>query len=352
MTISYNKGFSIAAMFMAIAAFFGIGAHVTNNMQATTTDSSVVQTSATSDWETYTNSQYGFSFKYPANWSLCTSSSDVEYARVSGDCNASKNNQADYFMVRNIGDLDLGNLESGALKQDTGWNVFTGNAQMRAVYFQSKNINLVSVAVNAQDKDLLNKISGSFNLPSASYNSPNPNMSGGLNVNAGASASSRAGATNPNMSGGLNVNSNADTSDWKTYSGAGFSVNYPGDLGVFASQDSSLVDIQFGSSKDAASRFTIEVIPNSSVSAQTYASQLLEVSSIPSMNAKAEALADGSVGGVNGKFIQLTSLKINKIDSTHILLQKGNSRYEIIGVGDYATGPTFQHFYQSFKFTN
>jgi hypothetical protein len=157
----------------------------------------VVTTPAlTSNWKTYTNTKYNFSFEYPYDWSVCSNSApSVEYVRVSNNCSSSQNNLADYFMVRNIGDLDLGNLQAGALKSDTDWNGFVGNDSMRSVYYQSNNINLVLVATVASKQDILNKIQSTFKFiivnsnsqPSITVLSPN----GGENWQVGSTQSIR-----------------------------------------------------------------------------------------------------------------------------------------------------------------
>ena len=43
---------------------------------ATATTSTTKTIDATADWKTYTNSTYGFSFKYPSDWTLKTGSAD------------------------------------------------------------------------------------------------------------------------------------------------------------------------------------------------------------------------------------------------------------------------------------
>ncbi len=125
-------------------------------------------TDSSSEWKTYTSKKNDFSFQYPSNWSVCDNKSpDVEYVRVSVDCVRSQTNLADYFTVRNIGDIDLGQLQSGTMKSDTGWNTFSQNNLMRSIYYQTKNINLVLVVNDISNKDTLDNIKSTFKLISS-----------------------------------------------------------------------------------------------------------------------------------------------------------------------------------------
>ncbi|MDE1967184.1 MAG: hypothetical protein KGI45_03930 [Patescibacteria group bacterium] len=68
-----SKGFSVAGLFMAIAAFFGL-VHIATSTPATPisnppASNSDISTDATipAGWKTYTNDQYGFSIDYPSS---------------------------------------------------------------------------------------------------------------------------------------------------------------------------------------------------------------------------------------------------------------------------------------------
>ena len=228
MKINYQKGFSLAAMIMAIAAFLGIGAHVTNNMQVKTTDSTAVQTSTTSDWKTYTGSN--FSIQYPAGWTITNSSSGVVFVSPQAQPNS-----ADQFSV-SVSPIDTtktGGTSAGVVSnyaKTLGNKVQTSSVMIgdqsgtlmtildpgapvhsMEVLFDKGGMRyaIMEQGVNHFNSPEFTKFYQSFKFTSAtqsaSYNSTNPNMSGGLNGNSDTSASLRAGATNPNMSGGLGI---------------------------------------------------------------------------------------------------------------------------------------------------
>ena len=149
------------------------------------------------------------------------------------------------------------------------------------------------------------------------------------------------------------------TSGWKTYTNSGFSINYPSDLNVYTSGNqelnanglSSLI-VGIAQSTTSDSALSISIIRNGVVNADTYASQLLGLSDNLSASIKAQQEKKVSIDGVSAIVIELISVRDNKVSGTHVIFQKGNTRYELIGAGDYATGPILEQFYNSFKFTN
>ncbi len=149
------------------------------------------------------------------------------------------------------------------------------------------------------------------------------------------------------------------TSGWKTYSDSSFSVNYPSDLNPYTFGNQQLnanglseLIVGFAQSSTSDSALTVSIIRNGAVDANTFISQLLNLSKSPVANIKAQRNDDVLIDGINATVIELTSLLNNKVSGTHVVFQKGNTRYELIGAGDYATGPILEQFYQSFKFTN
>ncbi|MDE1975252.1 MAG: hypothetical protein KGI49_01945 [Patescibacteria group bacterium] len=85
---NYQKGFSIAGLFMAIAVFLGF-AHTANNIATTTTERTGTTTThsiATSDnatplngWVTYSNTKYDYSISYPRTWYINTQWSNSDF---------------------------------------------------------------------------------------------------------------------------------------------------------------------------------------------------------------------------------------------------------------------------------
>ena len=120
-----------------------------------------------SDWKTYTNTQSGFSFQYPQNWSIKKENSDVVMVQIEdGSLNGTAGSNR--FIVRSIGDLDLNYLQSKSLKNDTGWQSDhkTGDTSpvvpMRSVFYQSKNINLIMIGFDINSQNILNQIASTF----------------------------------------------------------------------------------------------------------------------------------------------------------------------------------------------
>lgn len=56
-------------------------------VSATTSASATASTTSTADWKTYTNSEYGFSFKYPKDWTISKDAfaSGGKYLDLNGD---------------------------------------------------------------------------------------------------------------------------------------------------------------------------------------------------------------------------------------------------------------------------
>lgn len=165
---------AIVVVVALVAVFWG--RNKVNSPTASLNGDCLPNNDCIADWQTYKNEQYGFEFQYPKDWSICKKTSDVQYVIISDNCSNSDQNPfsdpSNYFMVRTIGDLDLGYLQSGSLKSDTGWQDWTDKASgtslgvMRAIYYQSQNINLVLKRSDSPGKkatsDILDQIKVTF----------------------------------------------------------------------------------------------------------------------------------------------------------------------------------------------
>ena len=147
-----------------------------------------------------------------------------------------------------------------------------------------------------------------------------------------------------------NVHTNA-INTWKTYIGSDFTVEYPSNLTPYSSVSGNLIFTSFAESSTSESTLNIILTRNSPVSADTYTSQFLDLSKKPGGTVVFQKGPSVIVDGLDANVVSDLPVKIG-IGGTHIIFQKGNDMYEIVGSGDYGGGPVLQEFYSSFKFTN
>lgn len=201
MKINYQKGFSIAAFFVAIAAFLGIGAHVATNIQATSTVDAMnqAQATSTSNWRTYTDTQHGFSIKYPENYGFATELSDgVEFGQ-DGNAYMTIHFPKGTFTGSNLSFADY--MKQYDVKGYTHAQVNVDGINAQAI--TSSQIGTM-VFVPLSD-GLVLEVDGDIR---------NPSFTEALSTLKLSSQSSSSNSSNPNMSGGLNssVQSNQSTS--------------------------------------------------------------------------------------------------------------------------------------------
>jgi len=157
--------------------------------------------------------------------------------------------------------------------------------------------------------------------------------------------------TSTKGSGALNVASSISTTSWKVYTESDFTISYPSNLNPYSSTSGNLIFTSFAQSSTSESSLNVILTKNSPVSADAYASQFLGLSNKTGSSVVFKKEADAAVGGLTAHVVSDYPVKAG-VGGTHVIFQKGNDMYEIVGSGDYATGPIFKEFYSSFHFTN
>jgi hypothetical protein len=174
-----------------------------------------------SDWKTYTNSQYGFTLQYPSNYGSPFQVTDGVAFGENGNAYMTIHWPKRTFTANNLSFTDYMNRFNVKGYDHAQINVDGISAQS----VTSSQIGTM-VFVPLADGSVL-EVDGSLNDPSFSKTLSTFKFTS-------ATQSASYNSTNPNMSGGLN-------GDLKTYSNSqyGFSLQYPSDFKVFTDMTSA-----------------------------------------------------------------------------------------------------------------
>lgn len=355
MKTSYNRGFSIAAFFVAIAAFLGIGTHAVNNMQATSTGNASVQASnedssnSTLAWKVY--SGHGFSVDYPSDWNVSENDGFVVFQPT-----AFKGSTTNSFTVSY--QKTNANSPTGSAK-----NVIAAYSKMFSNPIQS------TVTIDGQSATLLDLVDEKAPVHAMRIELDNNGYTYGILESGPVYYHSQTFEkfyqsfkfTDSAASSAPNATYNPG---WKTYTdtnpGFTFSIDYPSDSKIdssgsdknYMSNNYSIFSVSFypASGNPNGEGMTLIISHNDPVGFDQAVQNLLDISKeVPQAGIQTTLAPDIVVNNVNAKVIKLNQKGEN---GAHILLQDGNTRYEIVAGGQFVDSPEFQHFYQSLKFTN
>jgi hypothetical protein len=127
----------------------------------------------TRDWETYTNSKFGFEFKYPSDWKVVPV--DPRFAIVFVANSFDEKNpygamfgqgtSTNSFAVLEITDEDRSAIKESNLPQpdDTGWGkggYIKGS--LRTVIVDKNNLSLLLIAASPEDQPILETVLATF----------------------------------------------------------------------------------------------------------------------------------------------------------------------------------------------